>query len=88
MTPPLSLRDEDGDREIVALDEEAVTQKLCYSGRVTVFLNLAPGLEIKVGSRCVNKRRFASVTIKPAGQVVHLKMPQAFQELKAVFDLP
>lgn len=65
-TPPLSLRDENGEREIIAIDEELVTARACYSGRVTCFLNLGAGLEIRIGSRCVNKRRVTSVTIRPA----------------------
>lgn len=64
MTPPLSLRDVDGAREIIALDEELITSKQCYSGRVTLFLNLGPNLHITIGSRCVNKRRLPSVTIR------------------------
>jgi hypothetical protein len=39
MTPPLLLRDQDGERTIVALDEELVTDQPQRSNRATLFLN-------------------------------------------------
>jgi hypothetical protein len=68
MTPPLFLRDDDGQREIVSLDEELLTSRPYRTGRVTVFLRLGPGLQVKVSSRCQNKRRYTALSIRLASE--------------------
>lgn len=87
MTPPLCLRDQDGGREIVALDEELVTVCPYHSSRVTVFLNLEAGLLCKLSSRCVNKRRVTAVTISPAptaAAVSQAPIGSGFREIAAI----
>lgn len=65
MTPPLVLRLEDGERQIIDVDTELVTSQPSNSLRTTAFLELAPGLKIRVRSRCLNKRRVTVLTIEP-----------------------
>lgn len=46
------------------VDEELVLQGHYRSGRLRCYLHLAPGLQVRVGSRCVNKRRVAVISIR------------------------
>jgi hypothetical protein len=66
MTPPLVLRTDDGERAIIEVDHEIVTDTVGRTNRSTVFLTLAPGLRVQVGSRCLNKHRVTSLRISPA----------------------
>jgi hypothetical protein len=65
MTPPLILRDEQGETTIVELDDRFVTLAPVHSRRTICFLTLCPGLQISVASRCVNKRRVTRLIIRP-----------------------
>jgi hypothetical protein len=66
MTPPLVLRKDDGECAIIEVDHEIVTDTVGRTNRSTVFLTLAPGLRVQVGSRCLNKHRVTSLRISPA----------------------
>jgi hypothetical protein len=66
MTPPLFLRDaENGERSIIELDDSAQLVRTQTTGRMTVYLKLAPGLRVRVSSRCVAKRRFTELHLEP-----------------------
>jgi hypothetical protein len=66
MTPPLVLRSDAGDRAIIEVDDEILTEQPHQSNRTTAFLQLAPGLRVQVRSRSVNKRRITLLAISPA----------------------
>ena len=66
MTPPLIVRDRDGLRSIIEVDDVLNTVIHCQSNRTIAFLALAPGLTVHVKSRCVNKRRITVLVIGPA----------------------
>ena len=65
LTPPLILTNtqDSADRTAILVDEELVLEAPHHSGRVRCYLRLGPGLRVRVGSRCVNKRRITVVTI-------------------------
>jgi hypothetical protein len=66
MTPPLVLRCDDGERQIVEVDTGICTTQHSISTRTTAILEVAPGVKISVGSRCINKRRVTLLRIEPA----------------------
>lgn len=67
MTPPLFLRDpSDGSRQIIEVDDSVTTSGLQHSGRTLAFLTLAPGLTVRVRSKCINKRRITWLLVTPA----------------------
>jgi hypothetical protein len=65
MTPPLVLRDDEGFRSIVEVDDSITTTSRLASNRTTAFLVLGPGLSVRIRSRCVNKRRITQLVIEP-----------------------
>ena len=69
LTPPLVLTniDESSDRTAILVDEELILEHTYRSGRMRCYLTLGPGLRIQVGSRCINKRRLTSISIRVAG---------------------
>ena len=67
LTPPLVLRNDDGERELIEVDQTLTTSEIMRSGRVRALLVLAPGLRVEIGSRSVNKRRLPVITIAPQG---------------------
>jgi hypothetical protein len=84
MTPPLVLRDEEGYRSIVEVDDVFVVATSQQTPRVTAFLRLAPGLIVEVKSRCVNKRRVPVLCIRPGVAIEGPPLPAlgtAFREL-------
>lgn len=66
MTPPLMLRTDEGDREVVSVDEEFTATTRCVSVRTTAILELAAGVRVTVGSRSINKRRVTVLRIGAA----------------------
>jgi hypothetical protein len=66
LTPPLVLRCDDGERQIIEVDTEVFILQASRSSRTTAILELAPGLKIRVGSRCLNKHRVTVLRIEPA----------------------
>jgi hypothetical protein len=70
-TTPLGLRADNGERMVVMVDEEVRTQGWLRSGRTTAFLVLSPDLVVKVGSRCVNKRRVTVIKIESSFFATH-----------------
>ncbi len=46
-----------GDRGIVMVDDQLEFTELAWSSRVNAFIEFGPGVVVRVGSRCVNKRR-------------------------------
>jgi hypothetical protein len=84
MTPPLVLRDEDGYRSIVEVDDAFAVDTSQQSPRVTAFLRFAPGVIVEVKSRCVNKRRVPVLCIRPGVAIESPPVPAlgtAFREL-------
>lgn len=69
LTPPLFLRDSEGNREAIEVDQELFTVVLMQSTRTTAYLQLSDGLRIQVGSRCINKRRVPAIRISPANYI-------------------
>ena len=65
MTPPLILRDDEGSRSIVEVDDAICIAAAQQTPRTTAFLRFAPGLVVEVKSRCVNKRRVTVLCIRP-----------------------
>jgi hypothetical protein len=65
LTPPLLLRNDAGERELVEVDQDFITREIMRSTRTTALLTLAPNLRVEVGSRCINKRRVAVLKISP-----------------------
>jgi hypothetical protein len=65
MTPPLVLRDEEGYRSIIEVDDSFKVSAPQQTPRVTAFLRFGPGLVIEVKSRCINKRRVTVLCIRP-----------------------
>jgi hypothetical protein len=63
LTPPLFLKGNDGERNVIEVDEEQVTQQVMESTRTLAFLVLSDGLRVRVGSRCINKRRIPVLRI-------------------------
>ena len=70
LTPPLILTNthDSADRTAILVDEELVLEAPHHSGRVRAYLRLGRGLRVRIGSRCVNKRRITVVTIHRADQ--------------------
>jgi len=86
LTPPLFLRGAQGDREVVEVDQEIVTISDMTSGRVRAILQIAPGIRIKMGSRCINKRRVAVLRIEPADYQPAEAQPSQYAEAIAGFE--
>jgi hypothetical protein len=84
MTPPLMLRDEEGNRSIIEVDDAFFCSVLQQSPRVTAFLRFAPGVIVEVKSRCLNKRRVPVLCVRPVAAVEPSRAPvlgTAFREL-------
>ncbi len=68
-TPPVSFRDEDiGERVVLLVDESFATKSATWisRGRQPIFLKLGPGLEVRMRSARVNKRRYSRLQISVA----------------------
>lgn len=63
LTPPLILRDDEGGRECIEVDQELTSNRTLKSGRVSAFLILSSDLRVTLGSRCINKRRVPVINI-------------------------
>ena len=68
LTPPLILTntEDSTDRTAILVDEELVLQGAYRSGCMRCYLRLGAGLRVHVGSRCINKKRVAVITIRRA----------------------
>ena len=80
LTPPLLLRNESGERELIEVDHELVTRETLRSTRTTALLILAPELRIQVSSRCINKRRVPVLKISPKDHVPTDWQPSAYRD--------
>ena len=86
LTPPLFLRGAEGEREVVEVDHELVTRSTMTSGRVRAILVIAPGVHIRVGSRCINKKRVPVLRIEPEGYVPQVPELNGYAEAVADFN--
>jgi hypothetical protein len=77
MTPPLILRDEEGCRSIIEVDDSFSVSTPQQTPRVTAFLRFAPGVIVEVKSRCVNKRRVQVLCIGPGAAIDKDIIPQS-----------
>lgn len=86
LTPPLILRDDDGGRECIEVDEEHTTSRTLKSGRVSAFLILSSDLRITLGSRCVNKRRVPVINITALAAPIRQPEPRHDLSLQEAVD--
>lgn len=77
LTPPLILRDSDGERECIEVDQEHTTTRTMMSGRVRAYLILSGDLRITLGSRCVNKQRVPVINVTAIPAPIHRPEPVA-----------
>lgn len=72
-TPPISFREEsDGERVILLIDESFSTGDANWltTTRQPMFLSLGPGLALTLGTRRVQKRRYARLLITAEGKAL------------------
>jgi|SRR6266446_4304292 len=65
LTPPLVLRNDEGDTEIVEVDTlYHTTNHTWISRKISARLILGPGLRIRIGSRCqTSKKRLTEIHV-------------------------